>query len=77
MREIYKTLSLINSEWKVTLIIAEQDVKLALSIARYCYFLETGLNIANGPSEEMAKVKLFVKFIQARISDCRVWLFIC
>jgi branched-chain amino acid transport system ATP-binding protein len=67
VREIYKTLSLINSEWKVTLIIVEQDAKLTLSIARYCYFLETGfnietgLNIANGLSEEMAKSKIIRK----------------
>jgi branched-chain amino acid transport system ATP-binding protein len=61
VREIYKTLSLINSEWKVILILAEQDAKLALSIARYCYFLETGLNIANGLSEEMAKNKTIRK----------------
>jgi branched-chain amino acid transport system ATP-binding protein len=61
VREIYKTLSLINSEWKVTLLIVEQDAKLTLSIARYCYFLETGLNIANGLSEEMAKSKIIRK----------------
>jgi len=45
----------------VTLLIVEQDVKLALSIARYCYFLETGFNIANGLSEEMAKSEIIRK----------------
>ncbi len=61
VREIYKPLSLINSEWKVTLLIVEQDVKLAFRIARYCYFLETGLNIADGLSEEMAKSEIICK----------------
>jgi len=45
----------------VTLLIVEQDVKLALRIARYCYFLETGLNIADGLSEEMAKSEIICK----------------
>ncbi len=55
VKELYQKLSIINAEWGVTLLIVEQDAKLALSVARKAHVLETGRIMASGPSEELAK----------------------
>lgn len=55
VRDIYNTLVRINRELGVTLLIVEQDAKLALSVAKDCYIIETGKIVAGGPSEELAR----------------------
>jgi branched-chain amino acid transport system ATP-binding protein len=55
VRELYNTLLRINAEWKVTLLIVEQDAKLALNVARHAHVLETEKIVASGPSEELAR----------------------
>ncbi|MHB8783135.1 MAG: ABC transporter ATP-binding protein [Desulfobacteria bacterium] len=54
VRDIYNTLVRINKELKVTLLIVEQDARLALSVAKHCYIIETGKIVAGGLSEDLA-----------------------
>lgn len=54
VRDIYNTLVRINMELGVTLLIVEQDARLALSVAKHSYIIETGKIVAGGRSEELA-----------------------
>jgi len=55
VRDLYNTLMRINAEWGVTLLLVEQDARLALSVATHGYVLETGKIVASGSSEELVK----------------------
>jgi branched-chain amino acid transport system ATP-binding protein len=55
VRDLYNTLGRINAEWEVTLLLVEQDAKLALTVAKQGYILETGKIVASGLSQELAK----------------------
>jgi len=58
VRTIYDTLVKINEEWGVTLLIVEQDAKLALKVATHCHILESGRIVAGGRSEDMARSEM-------------------
>jgi branched-chain amino acid transport system ATP-binding protein len=65
VRSIYETLIRINEEWGVTLLIVEQDAKLALQVANSCHVLEAGRIVASGSSEEMARSEMVRKIYLA------------
>ena len=53
VREIFALLQRINTEDGVTILVSEQNVKLALSVATHAYVLETGRIAVSGTSEEL------------------------
>jgi len=55
VRLLYETLMQIKSEWGVTLLIVEQDAKLALNMTSRAYILETGRIVTQGGSAELAQ----------------------
>ena len=61
VRSIYDTLLRINQEWGVTLLMVEQEAKLALEVADTCHLLESGRIVASGSAEEMAQSELVRK----------------
>jgi len=61
VRDIYDTLLHINQELGVTLLMVEQEAKLALEVADTCHLLESGRIVASGPADEMAKSELVRK----------------
>ena len=61
VRDIYDTLLSINRQWGVTLLMVEQEAKLALEVADTCHLLESGRMVASGSAEEMARSEIVRK----------------
>lgn len=54
VQEIFRVVRDINSQEKTTILLVEQNVRAALSIASYGYVLENGRVVLDGPSEKLA-----------------------
>ncbi|KZL19865.1 High-affinity branched-chain amino acid transport ATP-binding protein LivF [Pseudovibrio axinellae] len=54
VHEIYQILARINDETGLTVLVAEQNASVALSVAHFAYVLELGRVVLLGPAEEMA-----------------------
>jgi branched-chain amino acid transport system ATP-binding protein len=52
-REIYEIIRKINAEQKVAILLVEQNVRAALSIASYGYVMENGRIVLDGPAEKL------------------------
>jgi branched-chain amino acid transport system ATP-binding protein len=55
VREIFALLERINKSDGVTILVSEQNAKLALSAASQAYVLETGRIAVSGSSDELSK----------------------
>ncbi|MEJ2095621.1 MAG: ABC transporter ATP-binding protein [Deltaproteobacteria bacterium] len=53
VKEIFERVQLINREMKTTLLIVEQNAKIALEISTYAYIMESGKIVLEGPSKEL------------------------
>ena len=53
VKEIFENIIIINQEMDTTLLIVEQNAKIALEISTYAYIMETGKIVLEGPSEEV------------------------
>ena len=53
VKELFKTMRLINEEEGVSLLVVEQNATLAFEIADYAYLLETGRVVLSGSADEM------------------------
>jgi branched-chain amino acid transport system ATP-binding protein len=53
VKEIFENIKTINQEMDTTLLIVEQNAKIALEISTYAYIMETGKIVLEGPSEEL------------------------
>jgi len=53
VKEIFEIVEKINQEMDTTLLIVEQNAKIALDISTYAYIMETGKIVLEGPSNEM------------------------
>jgi branched-chain amino acid transport system ATP-binding protein len=53
VREIFGVLKQLNAQEKVTMLLVEQNVKIALSIAQHGYILENGRIVLDGKAEEL------------------------
>jgi branched-chain amino acid transport system ATP-binding protein len=51
--EIFENITTINQEMDTTLLIVEQNAKIALEISNYAYIMETGKIVLEGPSKEL------------------------
>jgi branched-chain amino acid transport system ATP-binding protein len=54
VREIFGIIRRINEEEKTTILLVEQNARLALSLASYGYIMENGRVVLDGPSEKLA-----------------------
>ncbi len=62
VREIFTILQRINANDKKAILLVEQNVKMALSIARYGYILENGRIVMDGASDTLKKDKDIKEF---------------
>ena len=53
VKEIFQVLKDINQKENITLLLVEQNVKIALSIAQHAYILENGRIVLDGTAEEL------------------------
>ena len=53
VREIFQVLKALNQQEKITMVIVEQNVRIALSISQHGYILENGRIVLDGKSEEL------------------------
>jgi ABC-type branched-chain amino acid transport systems, ATPase component len=53
VQQIFEVIRLLNQEEGMTLLLVEQNVKLALSVSSYAYILENGELVLEGPSERL------------------------
>jgi branched-chain amino acid transport system ATP-binding protein len=53
VKEIFQILKRLNQEQKVTMLIVEQNVRIALSISGYGYILENGRLVLEGSAQEL------------------------
>ncbi len=53
VKEIFENVNRINQEMDTTLLIVEQNAKIALEISTYAYIMETGKIVLEGPSAEL------------------------
>ncbi|MBC8512541.1 MAG: ABC transporter ATP-binding protein [Dehalococcoidia bacterium] len=53
IKEIFDIIKLLHEEQKLSILLVEQNVKLALTIAPYAYVMELGRIVMEGPSEKL------------------------
>lgn len=53
VREIFENIQRINREMETTILIVEQNARMALEISSYAYVMESGKIVLEGPSEEL------------------------
>ena len=53
VKEIFDNVKRINEEMDTTLLIVEQNAKIALEVSTYAYIMETGKIVLEGPSKEL------------------------
>ncbi len=53
VKEIFENITRINQEMDTTLLIVEQNAKIALEISTYAYIMESGKIVLEGPSKEL------------------------
>ena len=55
VKEIFRVLATLNKEEHITMLLVEQNVRIALSIASYGYLVENGRIVLDGKAEELAE----------------------
>ncbi|MGW8193073.1 MAG: ABC transporter ATP-binding protein [Desulforhopalus sp.] len=53
VKEIFDNIQLINKEMNTTIMVVEQNAKIALEISDYAYIMESGRIVLEGPSREL------------------------
>jgi branched-chain amino acid transport system ATP-binding protein len=53
VKEIFETIQRINQEMDTTILVVEQNAKIALEISHYAYIMESGKIVLEGPSKEL------------------------
>jgi len=54
VQEVFEIVRKINREQRITVLLVEQNAKLALAAASYAYIMEQGKVVLDGSSEELA-----------------------
>lgn len=55
VREIFDNIQRINRETGTTILVVEQNARIALEVSSYAYIMETGKIVLEGPSEELQR----------------------
>ena len=55
VKEIFERVGIINRELSTTILVVEQNAKIALEISNYAYIMESGKVVLEGASEELKK----------------------
>lgn len=55
IHEIFKIIMKLNKEEKISILLVEQNVKLALTVAPYAYVMETGRIVMDDASEKLSE----------------------
>ena len=53
VKEIFENIKRINQEMDTTILVVEQNAKVALDVSNYAYIMESGKIVMEGPSEEL------------------------
>jgi branched-chain amino acid transport system ATP-binding protein len=53
VKEIFENIQYINKEMNTTILVVEQNAKIALAISDYAYIMESGRIVLEGPSSEL------------------------
>ncbi|MFY9705540.1 MAG: ATP-binding cassette domain-containing protein, partial [Desulfobacterales bacterium] len=53
VKEIFENITLINQEMDTTILVVEQNAKVALEVSTYAYIMESGKIVLEGPSKEL------------------------
>jgi branched-chain amino acid transport system ATP-binding protein len=53
VKEIFENIQRINEEMETTILLVEQNAKMALEISKYAYIMESGKIVLEGPSAEL------------------------
>ncbi len=59
--DIFRVLERLRDEWKLTILLVEQNIAQSLKIADYAYVMEQGRIVLEGPTEEIMKKEDLVK----------------
>ncbi len=59
--DIFRILERLRDEWKLTILLVEQNIAQSLKIADYAYVMEQGRIVLEGPTEEIMKKEDLVK----------------
>jgi branched-chain amino acid transport system ATP-binding protein len=54
VQEIFRILKVINKEERMSILLVEQNARLALDLVSHVFLLETGCVVASGPSQQIA-----------------------
>jgi len=54
VQEIFRILKVINRDEKMSILLVEQNARLALDLVEHVYLLETGRVVASGPPQQIA-----------------------
>ncbi|HEU4729095.1 MAG TPA: ABC transporter ATP-binding protein, partial [Kofleriaceae bacterium] len=54
VQEIFRILKLINQEEKMSILLVEQNARLALDLVNHVFLLETGRVVASGPPQQIS-----------------------
>jgi branched-chain amino acid transport system ATP-binding protein len=55
VKEIFENIKRINQEMETTILVVEQNAKVALEVSTYAYIMESGKIVLEGPSKELKK----------------------
>lgn len=55
VREIFHVIGEMSANEGVTILLVEQNARMALSVAEYAYVMENGRVVLDGPSEQLAE----------------------
>ena len=55
VRDIFGIVKRINEEEKISILLVEQNVKIALSISGYAYVMENGRIVLDGPADKISE----------------------
>ncbi|HSR30340.1 MAG TPA: ABC transporter ATP-binding protein [Anaerolineae bacterium] len=55
VKEIFRVISELSANEGVTILLVEQNARIALSVAEYTYVMENGRVVLDGPSEQLAE----------------------
>lgn len=53
VKEIFDKIERINQEMQTTILVVEQNAKIALEISNYAYIMESGKIVLEGPSQDL------------------------